>query len=83
MMNNAGTPRGWHQKWMSLCKLTPTDANVSMHESMCHLLELKVCYDQLDAGALASAEVAVRQVQFAEEQWKERILGQQGDMAAQ
>eukprot|EP00973_Karenia_brevis_P040046 5530179-Karenia_brevis.AAC.1 len=54
-----------------------------MHESMCQLLELMVCYDQLDAGALACAEVAARQIQYAEEKWKERILGQQGDMAAQ
>eukprot|EP00973_Karenia_brevis_P068955 9585451-Karenia_brevis.AAC.1 len=44
---------------------------------MCHLLELMISYDQLDASNLASAEVACRQIQFAEEKWKERVVGQQ------
>eukprot|EP00973_Karenia_brevis_P011913 1617848-Karenia_brevis.AAC.1 len=47
---------------------------------MCHLLELMISYDQLDASNLASAEVACRQVPFAEERWKERVIGQQEEL---
>eukprot|EP00973_Karenia_brevis_P017439 2393466-Karenia_brevis.AAC.1 len=53
------------------CKLTVTDADVPVHEQMCVLLEFMLCYDQLDAGTLVSAEIACRQIQFAEEKWKD------------
>eukprot|EP00973_Karenia_brevis_P067400 9374645-Karenia_brevis.AAC.1 len=82
MQAQAGTPKGWHTRWVSVCKLQPTDSHVSIHEAMCHLLELMVSYDQLDASNLACAEVACRQIQFAEEKWKERVVGQQGEELA-
>eukprot|EP00973_Karenia_brevis_P076428 10618679-Karenia_brevis.AAC.1 len=72
MLANGGTPKGWHQRWTTTCKLTANDAHVATHEAMCHLLEFMISYDQLDAGALASAEIAARQVQLAEEKWKDR-----------
>eukprot|EP00973_Karenia_brevis_P052450 7287757-Karenia_brevis.AAC.1 len=50
MASQAGTPKGWHLKWVNLCKLQPTDNGVQLHEQMCNLLELMVSYDQLEAG---------------------------------
>ena len=38
------------------------------------LLEIMVCYDQLNVGALASAELAGRQIQMIEERWKENVM---------
>eukprot|EP00973_Karenia_brevis_P051814 7198587-Karenia_brevis.AAC.1 len=72
MLAQAGTPKGWHAKWVNLCKLQHTDNGVSLHEAMCNLLELMVCYDQLNAAGLASGEIAARQIQMVEDKWKDR-----------
>ena len=79
MLANGGTPTGWHQKWTTICKLQHTDAGVSTHEMCCRLLEIMLCFDQLQAGSLASAEFIVRQIQTQEQRWKERAMGNIGD----
>eukprot|EP00973_Karenia_brevis_P086046 11932778-Karenia_brevis.AAC.1 len=75
MLAQGGTPRGWHSKWVANCKLTPTDSLVSVHENMCHILEMLVCYDQINVATLGGAEIVARQLQAAEEKWKERVVG--------
>eukprot|EP00973_Karenia_brevis_P046342 6426303-Karenia_brevis.AAC.1 len=74
MLAQGGTPKGWHTKWVQLCKLQQTDSGAGLHEAMCNLLEIMCCYDQLNAASLASGEVAARQVQMVEDKWKDRII---------
>ena len=40
MVTHAGTPKGWHQRWVSEMKLSSTDPGVDIHELACHILEL-------------------------------------------
>ena len=75
MKEHGGTPLGWHQRFVTICKLTPTDGGVANHESWCRLIEIAECFDQVNGGALAHMEFAARQVQFVEERWKERVVG--------
>eukprot|EP00973_Karenia_brevis_P003209 442771-Karenia_brevis.AAC.1 len=67
MAENGGTPLGWHAKWRADGKLQATDAGVSTHELACKMLQTMCCYDQLDVGNLASAEIMARQLQIVEE----------------
>ena len=73
MLENGGTPKGWHSKWKSECRLQPTDGGVAMHDAACSFLELGLCYDQLQLGNCAFAEQVCRQLQMVEERWKERM----------
>jgi len=82
MLENGGSPTQWHLKWRMLAKLTATDGGVSSHELCCQILENMVCYDQLDAGALVSAENAARHIQLQEDRWQERVLGQATNASA-
>ena len=77
---NAGTPNQWHLRWMGLCKLQSSDGGVALHEVACRTLELMLCYDQLSLGTLASAEYLCRQIQIQEHRWRERALGQMGEL---
>ncbi len=58
-----------------MARLQDTDSGVNLHEAACRTFEAMVCYDQLDSGALAAAEVLSRQVQLVEERWQEKVLG--------
>eukprot|EP00974_Lingulodinium_polyedra_P071510 6916795-Lingulodinium_polyedra.AAC.1 len=42
-----------------------------------------VCFGQLAAGALGSAEYCVRQIQMVEERWRGRVAGAGDDLAAE
>ena len=52
-----------------------------MHESACRCLEIMVCFDQNQVGALASAEFLCRQIQNVEHRWKERAVGALGEQS--
>ena len=73
MLSNGGTPRGWHTKWRSEGRLLATDGGVQTHDGACQLLEVMCCYDQLNVGNLACAELVCRQLQLTEERWRERF----------
>eukprot|EP00971_Amphidinium_carterae_P308469 6129877-Amphidinium_carterae.2 len=75
LRDSGPTPSAWHAKWMSMCRLQASDAAVASHEASCKALEVMMCYDQLNPGALATAELLVRQIQMAEERWKDRMAG--------
>lgn len=76
---NAGTPTQCHIRWTSLAKLQPTDGGVALHKVACRALEIAVCYDQLNVGALATIEYLARQLQTQEQRWRDRITGVTGD----
>ena len=73
MQQNGATPRGWHRRWVSDLRLSPHDESVALHEAGCNILELLCSFDQLNAPNLAAAEAAARQVQLAEEKFKDRL----------
>ena len=72
---HGGSPTAWHQRWMLLVKLQPTDPYAMFHETLLRILEFMVQYDQLGVCALASAEYIMRQVQLIEERYKEKVIG--------
>jgi len=76
MITHAGTPKGWHQKWMSEMRLSTTDTGVDIHETACHTLELMLCYDQYHIGNSAAAEKLARDLQMQEERYADKINGQ-------
>ena len=69
---NGGTPMGRHSKWKSEARLQ-SEPGVAEHEAACKLLQTMMCYDQLDVGNLASAELLGRQIQMVEEKYKDRM----------
>jgi len=75
MLENGGTPKGWHRRWQAEMRLQAHDAGVGVHELCCMLLEALCCYDQLNASNLAAAEHAARQLQLVEERHKDRVVG--------
>ena len=62
----------WHQKWLTLSRLNNNDATVVAHEAWCKALEIMITYDQLSAGALASAEFIGRQIQILEDKHRDK-----------
>jgi len=76
---NAGTPTQWHIRWTTLAKLQPTDGGVALHVVACRALEIAVCYDQENVGALATIEYLARQIQTQEQRWRDRITGAIGE----
>jgi len=72
MRTNGGSPLGWHQRWMTITKLQPSDPYAAFHECNCRILELAVTYDQLGVTALASMEYVCRQIQMIEEKYKDK-----------
>ena len=53
---------------------------VSVHEFICHHLDVMCCYGQLNVSTFANAEIACRQLQQAEEKWKDRVVGQPSEV---
>ena len=82
MLRHAGSPTRWHTCWRQMTGLQDTDAGVSMHKSMCRLLELSVCDDHLHVELLASTEFMVRQTQEIEERWLFRVYGGASDSSS-
>ena len=56
MAEHAGTPVGWHTRWVSDNKLSPWADGVAAQETACRTLQALFCFDQLNAGSLAFAE---------------------------
>ena len=83
MKENGGSPTAWHARWTTIAKLQTQDAGVSVHELATKLIEVMVCYDQLNVGSLASAELLCRQIQDQEMRWQDRVLGSMSDAAQQ
>ena len=75
---HGGTPTGWRTKWVGICKLQVADAGVALHEAACRMIELLLCYDQCQGGALETGEFAARQIQLTQEKWRDRVLGRNG-----
>ena len=78
MLDAAGTPRGWHNRWKADCRLQPHDAGVAAHEQVCTLLEQGCCFDQLQVVNLVTFEALLRDLQLIEERWKERVSPSDG-----
>jgi hypothetical protein len=78
MLARAGSPTGWHQMWVSLGKLNPQDHHVMYHGDLCRIIEVAVCYDQLDAPSLASLELLFRQIQVCEDALKHKFANSAG-----
>ena len=49
------------------------------HEGGCRLLETLCCYDQLNAPNIAAAEIAAREIQVAEERYRDKVAGNSED----
>jgi hypothetical protein len=58
-----------------LAKVQDTDAGVQGHKLACKFVVVAMCYDQLQRSALASLELAARQVQLYEERWEDKVHG--------
>ena len=74
-LTNGGSPTGMHHQWRHLGKLTSNDVGVSQHETLCKIIELGVCYDQLNGSELASFETVARGIQMIQYRWRDRHLG--------
>jgi len=81
--DKAGTPTAWHVRWVAVCRLQPSAAGFALHELACKMLELMVCYNQLQIVSVASAELPTRPVQDIEQHWKDRVVGNMSDHAHQ
>ena len=66
MLEKAGSPTAWHAQWKANGRLDENEAWVSVHGSLCKTVEVMVCYDQLDVGALGGVELIVRHIQTIE-----------------
>ena len=73
MKDHAGTPTAWHSKWLTMVRMQATDPAVMSHDAFCRQLELMVCFDQLNSGALSAAEFAARQIQLIEEKHRDKV----------
>ncbi|CAE7559605.1 ppt1 [Symbiodinium natans] len=57
-----------HESWIKKSGVRSTDRSVHEHSSLCRALHLMICYDQLNAPALAAAEALSRRralIEFA------------------
>lgn len=54
---NAGSPTTWHQRWLQLVKLQPSDACDYQHETLMKTFEIVVCFDQLAVWGLGGRRV--------------------------
>ena len=72
MVTHAGTPKGWHQRWMADMRVQASDPGVDVHELCCAALELMMCYDQFHIGNSAAAEKISRDLQMQEERYADR-----------
>ena len=79
MVARGGTPLAWHAAWKTNGRLQDSEAAVLHHESNCRILETILCYDQVNAGALAGLELVCRQIQICEDKLAHRFDDTQGD----
>ena len=75
MLENGGTPTGWHSKWRADGKLQSSDPGVIVHEEFCRMIQTQMCYDQANSANLASSEQMMRQLMLIEEKFKDRFVG--------
>lgn len=68
-------PLEHHNRFKLLAKLDHLDAGAQEHELIMRVMELGVCYDQLQIAELASFEVLARRAQMLELRDKELITG--------
>lgn len=73
IVEHGGSPIAHSQAWRTACKFQPADKPAQDHEMLCRILQTMLCYDQLDATNLGSAELIVRAIQRIEEQHKLRL----------
>jgi hypothetical protein len=79
----AGTPIAWLTKWLPEKRLEVDHPCVVSHETVCRLLLVTTCFDQLDASNCAGGEIFVRQVQLVEEKYPDAGSKKaQGDSAS-
>jgi hypothetical protein len=76
---HGGTPSGWHARWVSIVKMQHTDPYVQIHEMCLRTVEIMLCFDQLAASCLASAEYLMCQVQMVEERYRDKAQGAAND----
>ena len=62
----AGTPSGWHTKWLFESGLDKKMPEAMTHEILCDIIEAGACYDQVNVMNLASFELAGRWLQMIE-----------------
>ena len=72
MGEHAGTPVGWHNRWVANHRLNPTEYGIDVHETACRFLQTLVCVDGVNAPDLESAEVVARQLQLVEERHRDK-----------
>ena len=79
MLNQSGTPTGWHTKWRSDGKLDPSSHLIAFHAVCCQVVETMMSYDQLNAVNLASGELVMRQIMLTEERLKDKFSASSPD----
>lgn len=67
-------PRARHLRWKAATGLGSSDPGVAEHEMIMRVIELMLCYDQLQGGELASMEMLVRKAQMIELKHRDRVL---------
>ena len=65
-MKGRGGPVTRSTTWRTQARVPEGDRSTHEHMVLSETLELTVCYDQLNLGALASAELMVRRLQLIE-----------------
>jgi len=66
-------PASRHQAWKHENKLNEDDHLCTTHEMLSEVVELMGCLDQLDLSNLASAESAIRHLQYVEHEVKKKV----------
>ena len=73
MITLGGTCLGFHQRWMTECKLDYSAAGVLEHQGLCRLLDTAIIYDFLDLPRIAAFEIAARRLQMIHDRWKHKL----------
>jgi len=66
-------PRARHVRWKAATQLSTGDAGVAEHEMIMRILELALCFDQLQASELACMEMLIRKAQMIELKHRGRV----------
>jgi len=67
-------PRARHLRWKAAANVSGSDAGVAEHEMIMRIVELTLCYDQLQGAELASMEMLIRKAQLIELKHRDRVL---------
>jgi len=78
MFRFGGTPVAHHHRWLAEVRLDYSAAGVSEHLGWCKFFEQAACYDQLNLGQLAAAELGARRLQMIAERWKSKLPNSTG-----